>query len=43
MKLVRDYWNGGKWQWKYFDRFVGVWFDYGPSFETYEQAAKYNG
>lgn len=41
MKLICDWWNGGKWQWKYFDPQVGRWFDYGPAFSTYQYAERW--
>ena len=33
--------NGGKWQWKYYCPTVGRWFDYGPAFDSYEEASRY--
>ena len=36
--LRRDWFNGGRWQWKYFKPDIGRWFDFGESFATYEQA-----
>lgn len=38
MKLIVDWWNGGRWQWKYFDYDIGLWFDYGPPFTCYAAA-----
>jgi hypothetical protein len=38
--LRRDWFNGGKWQWKYFDRYVGRWFDFGKPYDSYDEAMK---
>lgn len=45
MKIIRDKFNGLKWQWRYFDCNMNLWFDYGPSFpgtkKGREQAQKW--
>lgn len=41
MKLIRDPFNGYKWQWKYYSTYIGRWFDYGPAFDSRELAEQY--
>lgn len=44
MKLIQDPYNGYRWQWKFWQNKPGhvqAWFDYGPSFETREEAEEY--
>ncbi len=47
MKLICDYWNGGKWQWRYLELRpgypVGRWFDFGPPHDTHQQANDWIG
>ena len=31
-RLISDPWNGGRWQWQYYDADMALWFDLGPSF-----------
>lgn len=38
MKLIVDWFNGGKWQWKYYDPVIGRWFDYGRAYDTHQEA-----
>ena len=37
-KLTRDPMNGLRYQWRYWNDELGGWFDYGPAFETEEEA-----
>lgn len=32
MKLINDPWNGDRWQWRFYDAALGMWFDWGDSF-----------
>jgi hypothetical protein len=43
MKLVQDWLNGGRWQWKYYLPSVGRWFDYGKSYDTHAEAIEGKG
>lgn len=41
MKLIVDWWNGGAWQWKYYDSRLALWFDYGSPFHTHQDAQRW--
>jgi len=38
MKLIQDPWNGQRYQWRYYDAGINLWFDYGDSYTTYTEA-----
>lgn len=37
-KLIYDPMNGQRLQWRYYDYSVALWFDYGGSYDTYDEA-----
>lgn len=41
MKLIKDWSNGGLWQWRYFSAAVGLWFDYGNPFRDHANAVRW--
>ncbi len=41
MKIIKDWMNGGTWQWKYYDTRLRLWFDYGPPFKDRKKAGQW--
>lgn len=38
-KMICDVMNGKRFQWRYYDDSVGLWFDIGDAYDTFGEAA----
>ena len=41
LKLIKDPMNGERFQWRFYDASVDLWFDYGEAYDTIGEAMLY--